>query len=184
MRNFNSKKLSIFVALVMMISMVAGMSVTAQAAANDNVSITINGTSFTKAQITQPNANGQTGVSTDVYTRIKKNNVKETFKVTGITVSKLSKKLLGSIDPASITVSSPDNMHNPGTPYVKTINRPADGWGNVMLIWEKKKAIGNGQYGPDLINNTFETAVKGTEEAPSPANLWVKNVTIMTTNMN
>lgn len=182
MRNLNSKKLSILVALVMMISMVAGMSVTAQASANDNVNITIDGTYFTKAEITQSDENGQTGVSTAIYTRVKKNNVKETFKVTGITVSKLSEKFLGSIDPASITVSSPDNTHNPGTPYVKTINRPAGGWDDVMLIWEKEKVIGNGQYGPDLINDTFETAVKGTVSNPSPANQWVKNVTIMTTN--
>ena len=177
MRNLNSKKLSILVALVMMISMVAGMSVTAQASANDNVNITIDGTSFTKAQMDSYKVDGQ-------FVRKKKSNTLETYSVTGIKISDLLANVVNSsnANPDSITVSSPDNTHNPGSPYVKTINRPAGGWNDVMLIWEKKKLIGNGQYGPDLITDTFETAVKGTTNNPSPANQWVKNVTIMTTN--
>ena len=121
-----------------------------------------------------------------IFTRQKKTGATETYRVIGIKISDLLADVVNSsnANPNSITVSSPDNTHDPNTPYVKTINRPADGWDDVMLIWEKKKAIGNGQYGPDLISNTFETAVKETETAPSPANLWVKNVTIMTTNMN
>lgn len=168
MRNLNSKKLSILVALVMMISMVAGMSVTAQAeVTNSSIAIDINGTSISQAQMSENTSD----ISTETYIRYKK-NVPQTYEVTGIKMSTVLSKFTSNPNPDSITISSPDNKHNPGTPYVVTINRPTDGWSTAMITWVRINAAGE-----DEINNTLDFAVNG-----SPAKQWVKNITIMTTN--
>jgi len=169
MRNLNSKKLSILVALVMMISMVAGMSVTAQAE-NNNPSILFNNIT---PEITQSDMLSH-GTDTDTYIRMKK-GVPQSFYVEGMTIEHfLEVYNTSNTDPDSITLSSPDNTHNPNVPYVKTIQRPAAGWGKAMITWVRKTSEGSPN---NLINGTLDFAVDN-----SPANQWVKNVTIMTTN--